>query len=245
MVAGATAVRGGGAAGRARRSGLQAGGVSAHPQRMLAPPPRATVPDKMTGLVFEPFVEVKSELASIAKTETSNESFARVNYHPECEAAVNEQINIEYNVSYVYHAMYAYFSRDNVALTGMAKYFKAASAEEREHAEILMDYQNVRGGRVRLQSIMLPQVEFSGEGEKGDALYAMELALSLEKLNFQKLRALHDVADKHGDAQMCDFVEGALLAEQVESVKKVAEFVAQLRRVGKGLGVYQFDKTIA
>jgi hypothetical protein len=34
----------------------------------------------------------------------------------------------------------------------------------------------------------------------------MELALSLEKLNFQKLRELHEVADRHGDAQMCDFV---------------------------------------
>jgi len=40
----------------------------------------------------------------------------------------------------------------------------------------------------------------------GDALYAFELALSLEKLNFQKLRALHEVADKHGDSQMCDFI---------------------------------------
>lgn len=34
----------------------------------------------------------------------------------------------------------------------------------------------------------------------------MELVLSLEKLNFQKLRHLHEVAEKHGDAQMCDFV---------------------------------------
>lgn len=43
-------------------------------------------------------------------------------------------------------------------------------------------------------------------GAAGEALYAFELALSLEKLNFQKLRALHEVAEKHGDSQMCDFV---------------------------------------
>lgn len=30
-------------------------------------------------------------------------------------------ISVEYNVSYVYHAMYAYFDRDNVALKGLAK----------------------------------------------------------------------------------------------------------------------------
>lgn len=53
---------------------------------------------------------------------------------------------------------------------------------------------------------------------QGDALYAMELALSLEKLNFQKLRQLHAVADANGDASMADFVEGELLGEQVGGV---------------------------
>ena len=34
----------------------------------------------------------------------------------------------------------------------------------------------------------------------------MELALSLEKLNFQKLRELHAVAAKHEDPSMTDFI---------------------------------------
>lgn len=63
-----------------------------------------------------------------------------------------------------------------------------------------------------LHNITAPPAEYDGPG---DALHAMELALSLEKLNFQKLRALHDVAFKHGDAQMCDFVKTELLAAQV------------------------------
>lgn len=29
--------------------------------------------------------------------------------------------SVEYNVSYVYHALFAYFDRDNVALKGLAK----------------------------------------------------------------------------------------------------------------------------
>lgn len=151
--------------------------------------------------------------------------------------------SIEYNISYVYHAMYAYFSRDNVALPGFASYFKNESVEERHHAELLMDFQNRRGGRVKFQSILMPEMEFH-DGSKGDALYAMELALSLEKLNFSKLRALHSVADAAGDANMCDFIEGELLADQAKSVEKVANYVAQLRRVGPGLGVFEFDRKL-
>lgn len=75
-------------------------------------------------------------------------------------------------------------------------------------------------------------------------MYAMELALSLEKLNFQKLRELWDVADKNNDAQMCDFIESELLNDQVEDVKKVSEYVSQLRRVGLGHGVFHFDLTL-
>lgn len=41
--------------------------------------------------------------------------------------------------------------------------------------------QNKRGGRVQLKSIVMPEMEFS-HPEKGDALYGMELALSLEKV---------------------------------------------------------------
>ena len=41
---------------------------------------------------------------------------------------------------------------------------------------------------------------------QGDALYSMELALSLEKLNFIKLRELHRVAASAEDAQLADFI---------------------------------------
>ena len=44
-----------------------------------------------TGVVFEPFNAVKGELAVVDKSPLS-ESYARVDFHPECEAAINEQI---------------------------------------------------------------------------------------------------------------------------------------------------------
>ncbi|CAA7052772.1 unnamed protein product [Microthlaspi erraticum] len=77
---------------------------------------------------------------------------------------------VEYNLSYVYHAMYAYFDRDNIALKGLAIFFKESSVEEREHVEKLVEYQNKRGGRVKLQSIVMPLTEFE-HVDKGYALY--------------------------------------------------------------------------
>ena len=168
------------------------------------------------------------------------ESYARKNYTDDCEAAVNRQINIEYSVSYLYHAMSAYFDRDNVGLPGFAKFFREESEEERSHAEKLMEYQTLRGGRVVLGSLMSPISEFN-HSDKGEALYCMELALSMEKLNYEKLLDLHKTADAAGDPQLCDYVESDFLAEQVEAIKKLGVYVSQLRRIGKGHGVYHFD----
>ncbi|XWS71888.1 hypothetical protein CRYUN_Cryun03dG0176600 [Craigia yunnanensis] len=114
-------------------------------------------------------------------------------------------------------------------------FFKDSSVEERQHAEKLMDYQNKRGGKVMLQSMLMPLSEFD-HAEKGDALYAMELALSLEKLNNEKLLNLHKMANKVNDVHSVDFIETEFLTGQVESIRKPSEYVAQLRRVGRGHG---------
>ncbi|KAG0466350.1 hypothetical protein HPP92_017930 [Vanilla planifolia] len=195
----------------------------------------------LTGVLFEPFEEVLRELALVPNS--PDISLARQKYVDACEVAINEQINVEYNVSYVYHALFAYFDRDNVALKGMAKFFKESSEEERDHAEELIKYQNKRGGRVKLLPIVSPLTEFNHE-DKGDALYAMELTLSLERLVNEKLLHLHSVAEQNNDPQMTEFIEREFLEEQVEAIKKIAEYVSQLRRVGKGHGVWHFDRML-
>ncbi|CAK9174210.1 unnamed protein product [Ilex paraguariensis] len=197
----------------------------------------------ISDIVFEPFEEVKKELLHVPNVPQA--SLARQKYTDHCEFAINEQINVEYNVSYVYQAMYAYFDRDNIASYCLVanSFFKESSEEERQHAEKLMEYQNKRGGKVKLQSMLMPVSEFD-HIEKGDALYAMELALSLEKLTNEKLLNLHRVADQNNDVQLADFVESEFLAEQLEAIKKLSEYVAQLRRVAKGHGVWHFDQML-
>ena len=65
------------------------------------------------------------------------------------------QINMELYASYCYLSMAAYFARDDVALHGFAKRFRSASKEEREHADLLIDYQNMRGGRVVFREVRI------------------------------------------------------------------------------------------
>lgn len=165
------------------------------------------------------------------------ESMIRQNFHVECEAGLNKQINLELHASYTYHSMAFHFERDDVALPGFAKFFKKSSDEEREHAEKMMKYQNKRGGRIVLQDIAKPIRDSWGTG-----LEAMQTALELEKNVNQALLDLHKVATAHDDPQMTDFLEENYLEEQVESIKELASYVTSLKRVGPGLGEYTFDK---
>merc|ERR1712130_878376 len=103
---------------------------------------RAANPEAKTEVVFEPFQAVKGELTTVENLDNTHQSFARLDYHEECEAAINEQINIEYNISYVYHALHSFFDRDNVGMPGLAKYFKDGSDEERDHAQLLITCQH-------------------------------------------------------------------------------------------------------
>jgi len=164
-------------------------------------------------------------------------SMVRMNWDEEVEAAINKQINMELYASYVYLSMSFHFDREDVALPGFAKYFKKQSDEEREHAQKFMKYQNLRGGRIVLQPIGKPALD-----EWGSGLDAMEAALQLEKTVNQALLDLHKIASTKNDPQVLDFLETEYLQEQVDSIKEIAGFVTNLKRVGPGLGEYTFDK---
>merc|ERR1719158_1597193 len=60
------------------------------------------------------------------------ESKIRQNYHEECEAMINKQINMEFYASYVYLSMGSYFNRHDQALHGFGSHFMGESEEERK-----------------------------------------------------------------------------------------------------------------
>ena len=76
----------------------------------------------------------------------------------------------------------------NLGLLTFAMWLKSVSkAASRPFWDVFQNWcqlahfhlQNIRGGRVKLSGIVAPEMEYQN-AEKGDALYAMELALSLE-----------------------------------------------------------------
>merc|ERR1711890_175839 len=164
---------------------------------------------------------------SVSNT-TSNMAVSKIrqNYHEECEALINKQINMEFYASYVYLSMASYFARDDVALHGFAGHFKTESGEERNHGIKLMDYQK------------------PSSMEWGSPLDAMEAALELEKTVNQSLLDLHKAADAKGDAHLCDFLEAEYLGEQVDGIKSIGNWITKIKRAGDGLGVHIIDKEI-
>merc|ERR1712098_532240 len=184
--------------------------------------------------------------ASVSKTKQptrTNQPLAmavskiRQNYHEECEALINKQINMEFYASYVYLSMASYFARDDIALHGFAGHFRTESGEERAHGMKLMDYQNQRGGKVVFQDTAKPS-----SMEWGSPLDAMEAALELEKTVNQSLLDLHKASD--GDAHLCDFLEGEFLGEQVDAIKEISGWITKMKRAGPGIGFHLIDKEI-
>ncbi|XP_065179534.1 soma ferritin-like [Sycon ciliatum] len=166
-------------------------------------------------------------------------SLCRQNYAEASEAAVNKQINMEFEAMYAYTALAAFYARDDIALGKVSAYFQKSADEEKGHADKLISYQNLRGGRVCFTDIKTPQkTEFKSVEE------AFQTALDLEKRVNQSLLDLHKVASDSNDAQMTDFIEGEFLGEQVDAIKELSDHVANLKRVGPGMGEWHFNQAL-
>lgn len=100
----------------------------------------------------------------------------------------------------------------------------------------LMKYQNSRGGRIVLQDIKAPDVEWPTH------VKSLEDALALERKVNESLLDLHKVGAKHEDAHLCDYLESEFLNEQVESINEISKLLTNAKRCGDGLGIFQFDK---
>lgn len=137
--------------------------------------------------------------------------------------AINAQINLELSSSYTYLAMAAFF--EATALPGMATWMKVQSEEERTHAMKLFDHLCDRGGKVVLQPISLPPLEFD------TPLSVFEASLEGERTVTRAINTLYALAQNEQDYPSQVLLQW-FITEQVEEEKTAQHAIDQLRLAG-------------
>ena len=138
------------------------------------------------------------------------------------EQAINDQINAEFFSAYLYLSMVAYFEEKN--LPGMATWMKAQSQEEVAHAMKFFDYVNERGGRIKLEAIAKPDVEWDSP------LAVFEAAYKHEQYVTSRINDLVDIAEEVKDRATFNFLQW-YVEEQVEEEASADEIVQKLKRI--------------
>lgn len=151
--------------------------------------------------------------------------------------ALNKHINHEFHSSYLYLSMSAYC--DSINLPGFAHWMRVQSQEEYEHTMNLFDFVNDREGRVMLQPISQPTLEFQSP------LEVMQQTLEHERQVSQLIHRLYEVAVKEGDYPTQVHLQG-FITEQVEEEKVASNIVEQLKMIGgKGDALLLLDRELS
>ncbi|XP_055371326.1 soma ferritin [Condylostylus longicornis] len=182
---------------------------------------------------------IRQGLNITGKVIRSMSGLTRHRFSEKLECALNKQINMELEASYIYLSMAFHYDRADVALKGMYNYFKKASDEERDHAMKFMTYLNKRGGKLVLDNINKPENSEWDNLEK-----TMTYALDLEKKVTDSLLEMHALASSENDADLADFLDSEMIKEQYEAIKEIGELITNIRRCGNGLGEFMFDKSM-
>jgi ferritin len=140
------------------------------------------------------------------------------------QKALNDQIQKELNSSYIYLAMAAYCEAG--ALPGSAAWMRIQSQEEYGHAMKLYGFVNDRGGRVTLQALPAPPVEWKS------ALDVFKKVLEHEQYITGSIHKLYAQAVKENDYPSQVLLQW-FVTEQVEEEKNATVIVDQLKAIGE------------
>jgi ferritin len=151
--------------------------------------------------------------------------------------AFNYQINRELFSEYYYLSMASYFS--SVGLSGFENFFLVQVEEERFHAMKMYKFLNEKGGKVTLQTIEQPKIEFKSP------LEVFELAYDHEKLVSKLINDLMDLAIIENDHAAKNHLNW-FVDEQVEEEDSMETIVNKLKLInGEGYGLLMLDNELA
>jgi ferritin len=153
------------------------------------------------------------------------------------EGVLNDQIQAELYSAYLYLSMSAYCESAN--LPGFAHWMRVQAQEEQGHAMKLYGFVHDRGGRVVLQAIAQPPIEFDSALDVFERVYEHE----------QKVTGL--IHDLYGLAlEQKDYASQSHLQwfvdEQVEEEKTASGIVETLKVIGdKPHALIMLDRALA
>lgn len=139
------------------------------------------------------------------------------------EDAINDQIQAEFESANIYLSMAAYF--ENVDLPGFAGWMRIQFEEEQMHAMKFYDYVNERGGRIKLQALAGPPIEFDS------ALDVFKQTLAHEQKVTGLINNLYALAIEERDFACQIFLQW-FVEEQVEEEKNANDIISLLKRIG-------------
>jgi ferritin len=151
--------------------------------------------------------------------------------------ALNEQIKEELASAYIYLSMAAYC--ESINLPGFAHWMRDQSNEEMAHAMKFYGYIHERGGRVVLQAIEQPPVEFDGP------IGVFEKTLAHEQYITGRIHKLYGMAVEEKDYASLGVLQW-FVDEQVEEESSATEILELLKMIGdKGQGLIMLDRQLA
>lgn len=153
------------------------------------------------------------------------------------EKAFNEQINAEMYSAYLYLSMASYFENKN--LQGFANWMRIQFKEEWAHAMKFFDFVLERGGKVELEKIDKPQVDWKDAIDVMVETYKHELHVTSLIHNLMSLA--HEEKDYASVSMLQWFVD-----EQVEEEATASALLEKLKMIeGKGPGMFMIDKELS
>lgn len=139
------------------------------------------------------------------------------------EAALNDQIAAEFSAAYVYLAMSAYC--ESKGFPGTAHWLKKQSSEELEHAMKIYEHLHDRGGKVSLQAIPQPAVEYGTMAE------VFEHVLKHEQKVTRLIHNLYDLAVAEKDHAAIPMLQW-FIEEQIEEEKSATDVLTMVQMAG-------------
>jgi ferritin len=142
----------------------------------------------------------------------------------ELNAAINEEIGLEFFASHQYLNMASYF--EGLALKKLAAMFRKQGDEEREHAVKFIHYVDETGGAVQIPTINAPRATFASVEE------AVKLSLDWELEVTRRINALMALAIEQKDYAAQDFLRW-FVTEQIEEVATMDNLLKVVKAAGE------------